>query len=371
MSTSADAHSACRRQHRDAICFIAPPDVLAEVAERGSPQDREAAIRTLGASSTFRARRGLVGTLVRQLNVGIADLAFIAPPAGERRTVYDLEHGSMFDLPGKKVRGEGDPPSRDDAVNEAYEGSDKTYDFYKEVFDRDSIDGGGLELTSSVHYGQGFDNAFWNGSQMVYGDGSGRIFAKGGLTRAIDVIAHELTHGVTQATAGLQYRKQSGALNESFSDVFGSLVKQYSLGETADQADWLIGEGILGPALRGQALRSLRAPGTAYELDRQPGHMDDYVDLPDNNDPRNDNGGVHINSGIPNRAFYLAATTVGGNAWEKVGRIWYVTLTERLGPNSEFRAAAEATIDVAGDLFGAGGTEQSSVRSAWEKVGVI
>jgi Zn-dependent metalloprotease len=167
MRTNADFHSLRCCQHRGAVCSIVPPDILATVAERGSPQDREAAIRTLAASSAFRARRTLITTVMRQLNLGIADLAFIAPP-GERRTVYDLEHGGTFDLPGRKMRGEGDPPSRDEAVNEAYEGSDKTYDFYKDVFDRDSMDGRGMELVSSVHYGNNFDNAFWNGSQMIY-----------------------------------------------------------------------------------------------------------------------------------------------------------------------------------------------------------
>lgn len=215
-------------------------------------------------------------------------------------------------------------------------------EFYSEVYGRDSIDRRGMELISSVHYGVAFDNAFWNSAQMVYGDGSGRIFQEGAFTRPIDVVAHELTHGVTEFTSGLEYSTQPGALNESFSDVFGSLVKQYSLGQTADEADWLIGEGALVPAM-GRALRSMKEPGTANSGDRQPGHMRDYLDLPDDNDPRNDNGGVHINSGIPNRAFYLAATAIGGNAWEKAGRIWYGTLTDRLGRRSSFERRATAT----------------------------
>jgi Zn-dependent metalloprotease len=203
---------------------------------------------------------------------------------------------------------------------------------------------------------------------MVYGDGSGRIFQVGGLTRSLDVVAHELTHGVTDFTAGLAYSKQSGALNEHFSDVVGSLVKQYSLKESAAEADWLIGEGILVPEL-GKALRSMSQPGTAYSGDRQPDHMDDYVDLPDDNDPRNDNGGVHINSGIPNHAFYLAATALGGHAWEVAGMIWYRALTTRLGPSTQFDEAARATVDVAGELFG--DTEEKAVRKAWEEVGVL
>lgn len=175
---------------------------------------------------------------------------------------------------------------------------------------------------------------------MVYGDGSGRIFQIGGLTRAVDVIAHELTHGITELTAALIYSKQPGALNESFSDVFGSLVKQFTLNQTAAEADWLIGEGILVPEL-GTALRSMINPGTAYSGDQQPGHMDHYKDLPDNNDPRNDNGGVHINSGIPNHAFALAARAMGGYAWEKAGKIWYTVLTTRLRANSHLTRPPE------------------------------
>jgi Zn-dependent metalloprotease len=355
----------------DGPCFVVPSNVIARVAEVGGPEDREAAIRALGASSYFRARRDVVTNVMRELSVGIGALAFMAPPPGERRTVYDVEHGSSFNLPGLKVRGEGDPPVEDEAVNQAYAGAVIGYEFYKRVFGRNSVDGRGMEIVSSVHYGQDFDNALWNGAQMLYGDGSGRIMARGALTRAIDVIAHEITHGVTQTTAGLQYHKQSGALNESFSDVLGSLVKQYCANQTAEEADWLIGEGILGSALQGTALRSLKDPGKAFELDNQPGHMSQYADLPDDNDPRNDNGGVHVNSGIPNRAFYLAATAIGGPAWEKAGRIWYVTLTERLRPTSDFLAAATSTVEVAGELFGRGSMEQQAVRDAWQAVGVL
>ncbi len=361
--------------HGELLCSIAPPDVLARVAERGSPQEREAAIRTLVESVALRARRNAISSLVRDLNADLADFSFMsgtpAAAAEKRRTVYDAHHGGHLALPGTRERGEGDPLAADPAVNEAFDGSGATYDFYLDVFKRNSIDGEGLEMVSSVHYLTDYDNAGWNGVQMVYGDGSGRLFAKGAFTKAVDVIGHELTHGVTQFTAGLVYHKQPGALNESMSDVFGSLVKQFGRGQTADQADWLIGEGILGTALHGEALRSMKAPGTAFDLDRQPAHMDDYKDLPDDDDPRNDHGGVHINSGIPNRAFFLAATAIGGHAWEKAGRIWYVTLTERLHSLSEFLDAAEATVTVAGELFGAGGQEQEHVHDAWRQVGVL
>jgi Zn-dependent metalloprotease len=208
------------------------PNLLARIATEGEPEDRVAAIRALTMSAAVRARRDLVRHVITNTDAGLASLA-LAPPAGERRTVYDAQH-SQSDLPGVRERGEGDPASSDDAVNQAYDGSDTTYRFYHEVFNRDSLDGKGLEMVSSVHYGTDYDNALWNGSQMVYGDGSGRILAVGSLTRTIDVVGHELTHGVTQFTAGLEYHDQQGALNESMSDVFGSLVKQSSAGQTAE-----------------------------------------------------------------------------------------------------------------------------------------
>jgi Zn-dependent metalloprotease len=305
---------------------------------------------------------------VRDMNMDVRSLTFVAPPEGERRTVYDAGRDGQSALPGTRVRGEGDPPCDDDAANEAFDGAGTTYDFYKEVLDRDSVDDRALELVSSVHYGVQFENAFWNGGQMVYGDGGGQLFEAGTLTKALDVIGHELTHGVTQFTAGLVYSKQSGALNESMSDVFGSLVKQRALGQTAEEADWLIGANTLHPSL-GTALRSMKDPGTANQFDSQPAHMRDYMDLPDDNDPRNDNGGVHLNSGIPNKAFHLAATALGGHAWEKAGPIWYAALTGALGPTSDFAAAAQATVDAAGQKFST--TEQDAVRGAWQEVGVL
>jgi Zn-dependent metalloprotease len=294
-------------------------------------------------------------------------LLAVGVPAGQlRRTVYDEQNGQ--NLPGQLVRGEGDNPTRDVAVNEAYDSAGKTYEFYETVYSRNSVDDRGLRLDSSVHYGQQYDNAFWDGQQMIYGDGDGELFNR--FTISLDVIGHELTHGVTQYTAGLEYRGQSGALNESMSDVFGSMVKQWALNQTVDQADWLIGQGLLAPGVQGVALRSMKDPGSAYNdpqlgKDPQPKYMRDYLNT------NEDNGGVHINSGIPNYAFYLAAAAIGGNSWNKTGRIWYETLTKRLTPSSDFQAAADGTASAAGDLYGAGGPEQSAVITAWTKVGIV
>lgn len=339
---------------RSAVCGFLPPHILIAICENGTAEERRCAIQTLVLSERLRERR-----------LVLADLPAATPAGEKRRTVFDAKHRET--LPGLLVRGEGDPASTDVAVNEAYEGAGATYDLYDQVYGRSSIDGRGMRLDSSVHYGVGYDNAFWNGAQMVYGDGDGKLFGR--FTKPVDVIGHELTHGVTANEADLDYRDQPGALNESISDVFGSLVKQRSLGQTADQADWIVGEGLFTSRVRGIGLRSMKSPGTAYDdpvlgKDPQPAHMKDYVEGPE------DDGGVHLNSGIPNRAFYLAAHAIGGYAWEKAGKIWYGALTGKLRHDSDFAAAARMTAAVAAGLFGAGSREEKAVRDAWSAVGV-
>jgi Zn-dependent metalloprotease len=287
------------------------------------------------------------------------------PQPKKSRHVYDARHSNR--LPGKLVASERKAQSTDVEAVEAYEGSGATFDFYSQVFGRTSIDGEGLRLDSTVHYGTRFENALWNGRQMVYGDGDGRLFNR--FTASLDVIGHELTHGVTQYTAALGYSGQNGALNEHISDAFGIMVKQYKLGQSAKESDWRIGAELFGPAVHGKAVRSMAAPGTAYDdpvigRDPQPAHMRDYVHTAE------DNGGVHINSGILNHGFYLAAIALDGYTWEVLGRIWYVTQTERLAPDAEFGDFTRATVDVAGELYGNGGRIQRAVADAWWQVGI-
>lgn len=265
------------------------------------------------------------------------------------------------------MRSEGAASTGDIAVDEAYDGAGATYDLFYEIYERNSIDDRGMRLDSTVHYGMNYDNAFWNGNQMVYGDGDGDLFNR--FTIAIDVIGHELTHGITQYEANLTYRDQPGALNESFSDVFGTMVKQRALNQQANEADWLIGEGLFTSNVNGEALRSMKAPGTAYNdpvigKDPQPAHMRDYAKV------SYDNGGVHINSGIPNHAFYLVATEIGGYAWEKAGMIWYIVLRDRLSSRAQFQDAANMTYQVAAELYGNGSTEQQAVKNGWNGVGI-
>ncbi|MFI8965755.1 M4 family metallopeptidase [Streptomyces sp. NPDC053493] len=354
--TSASASSSAS----SVFCSIVPPHILERLAESGNPAHAEAARRTLAVDAAQRTARAEAPA------AGAAGAAG-ADSDSPRRTLYDARHGTA--LPGVRVRGEGDPAGQDATVNRAYAGLGATFELFLKGFGRRSIDGAGMPLLATVHYDEKYDNAFWNGEQMVFGDGDGELFLD--FTIPVDVIGHELTHGFTQHTANLAYYGQPGALNESVSDVFGSLVKQYALGQTAEQADWLIGAGLLGPAVdRGTALRSMKAPGTAYDddvlgKDPQPATMDDYVRT------SSDNGGVHINSGIPNHAFYVLATELGGSAWERAGRIWYDVMTGgTLTEETRFSEFARATVASAKKLFGEGGDEVEAVLKAWSVVGV-
>jgi Zn-dependent metalloprotease len=340
---------------RPVMCGIVPPYLLENIARRGSARQRAAATRALALDLVHRQAR----------TAGRPTVTVTTPAEdGPRRTVSTAD-GSVT-LPGRLVRSEGEPATGDAATDEAYDGLGATYDLYLSAYDRHSVDDAGLPLPATVHYGRDYDNAFWDGQRMVFGDGDGELFNR--FTIAVDVIGHELTHAVTEATAGLVYHGQSGALNESVSDVFGSLVKQRLLGQEATDADWLIGAGLFTAAVHGVALRSMRAPGTAYDddvlgRDPQPDHLRGYVETSD------DNGGVHLNSGIPNHAFYLAATALGGSAWEVAGRIWYDTLVSGgLKPDADFATFAAATVQAAQARFGT--AEVLAVRSAWDAVGV-
>ncbi len=325
--------------HRCEACFIVPSRLLMKLGDH---------------------RSALISERIRGHRIAAGAMLFAGVPAGEkRRTVYDVGH--LTRLPGRLVRGEGAPPVADATVNAAYDSAGTTYDFYLEVLKRNSIDGRGLRLDSSVHYDRDYNNAFWNGRQMVYGDGDGRLFT--GFAGALDVVAHELTHGVTQYTVpgGLVYEDQSGALNESISDVFGSVVKQWKLGQDVKQADWLIGAGIMAKGV-GKALRSMKDPGNknvTWDGDDQPRDMSGYVE----------GGDVHTNSGIPNHAFFLAATNLGGRSWEKAAWIWYRALP-LLKPTATFEDAAAATI-AACDVLKLGDTAKEAVEAAWKAVKVI
>jgi Zn-dependent metalloprotease len=339
-------------------CIIAPY-MLEQLAVRGSAAQRAWARHELQLDRAPRGRRG-----VRQLSRG-ASIAARRPGGAPERTIYD-SHRSHADPPhGRRVRAEGWPPTGDLTADEAYDGLGATYDLFWHEYGRNSIDDAGIALTAYVHFGVHYGNAFWDGAAMLFGDGDGTIVGR--TTQAIDVVGHELTHGVLARTARLDYHGEAGALNESICDVFGSLARQRVLRHTAVEASWLIGEGVLARGIAGIALRSLRAPGTAYDdalvgADPQPAHMRDYVV----------DGDIHANSGIPNHAFYRAAVTLGGYAWERAGRIWYEAICdETIARDSDFEQFARLTVATAERLYGEGSSEPTAIADAWREVGVL
>lgn len=342
--------------HQSSRCLncITPPHILKKLLDSRDRDVREAALNTLLANATLRGAREARAT------AGV-----LMAPASGQRTIYDCRNS--FDITTAIiVRTEDQDAVADETVNRAFDGLGTTREFYRAIFERDSIDGRGLRLEGFVHVGTNWNNASWDGQVMRFGDGDGVIFSD--FTLSLDVIAHELAHGVTQYTADLMYWKQPGALNESMSDVFGSLVKQWSLNQTAEDADWLIGAEIFTPTIGADSLRSMKDPGQAYDNDMlgkdpQPDHMDRYYPGPD------DNYGVHINSGIPNKAFYLAATGIGGYAWEAAGHIWYESLLASY-QTTQFQEFADTTYQKAGELYGANSDEQQVVATAWREVGI-
>jgi Zn-dependent metalloprotease len=282
-----------------------------------------------------------------------------------KRKVYDSKNTWMQRVSPMK-RGEGDPATGDSAVDQAYEYAGIVRDYLSTFLNRGSVDNLGMDLVLNVHYGVDYMNAFWDGDEMTFGDGDGDVFIN--FTKSLDVMAHEIIHGVTQFTADLDYYSQSGALNEHFSDVFGSVIQQYANGQNAGNADWLVGNEIMGPDLFGEALRSMKAPGSAYDNslighDVQPSHMKDYYTGPA------DNQGVHINSGIPNRAFYLVAADLGTDI---AALIWYTAL-QNLWSTAAFNDAVDVVTHAARVLTKSGRVPEGAaqtVRLAFKDVGL-
>ncbi len=304
----------------------------------------------------------LLPSPVQETNKRLAERAGGQPT----RTIYNVDNSES--LSGMIARKEGDPATGDPAVDEAYDAIGHAYYFFWDIYKRDSIDGKGMPLNAVVHYGRDYLNAFWTGKEMVVGDGDGRIFSR--FTASIDVIGKEYSNGVIGSETKLDYWEESGALFNSLATVFAVLIKQYALKQTAIKADWLLGTELMVPALNARALSSLANPGTAYDdpllgKDIQPAHMDDYVHT------KNDSGGIHINSGIPDHAFYRIAMALGGYAWEKAGRIWYEAIRdENIKPKSSFSEFAKITYANARRLYGEGSAEAQAVQKGWKDVGI-
>lgn len=327
-----------------------PPYLLEDLARNNpnNPDFRNTMRQTEALQVTARGKGLAQETVVQNMQGGL-------------REVYDAQGK---EITGVKVRSEGQPKTGNTDVDNVYDFTGDVRDYYRQVHNRNSIDGKGMKMESTVNYGQNYENAFWDGSRMTYGKPGPDSPFKSFVLR--DVTGHEITHGVTEFEAGLVYRNQPGALNESLSDVFGALVVQRVRGQTASEASWLVGEGIWKEGVQGRALRDMQNPGTAYNdpaigKDPQPAHMKDY------NRTRGDNGGVHYNSGIPNRAFVTFAQDVGGFAWERPGQIWYKA-RGLAGSQPSFAQFAAQTIEAAKQL---GYTDLvPKLEKAWDGVGI-
>lgn len=349
-----NGHSVHENLKRVKQCFgFIPPHIMGALAREGVEEARF----TIQQSRLSRVNRS-------EKIVNMEAFCGTAKEGIASRKVYDS--GNTYEQQVKLVRSEGESPISDETVNNAYDYVGQVFDYFKTVLGRNSIDNLGMNLVINVHFGEKYQNAFWDGDDITLGDGDGKIFRD--FSKSLDVIAHELSHGVTQFTANFKYSGQSGALHEHFSDVFGSAITQHVANQTADNADWLIGNEIMGPELYGESIRSMSEPGTAYDnsllgKDTQPGHMKDYYS------GTADNYGVHINSGIPNKAFYLASMELGT---DRTAMIWYQAL-QKLWPNANFNDAVKIIVEttrsmVKDDLIHQGATQK--VRTAFRDVGL-
>jgi len=351
---------------RQNFCSYIPShiiDHIARVSEKSIDGGENSALRTARVSRTLREQRRAVATVNAGTSVAETAALTLHPPTPGKSDRLIFDDGNQWVLSTKPIRGEGDPAVGLGNANKAYDGFGVTRDFFKEILDRDSLDNSGLALQGHVNFGVGFNNAFWTGTEMVFGNGDDVVFTD--LTSDVDVIGHELAHGVTQYTAALDYTDQPGALNEATSDIFGACVEQFATNTDAGTFDWLIGDEVMAAGLYGEALRSMSHPGTAYDnpvlgTDPQPDHMSGYVP----------GGDPHVNSGIINRAFYLMAIELGTYPAAKV---WYATL-QNLWPTTKFAEAASVCTQMARILardrvIAPNGAQ--TVRAAFREVGVL
>ncbi len=330
-------------------CHIVPKAALERLAKDKSlpAEQRKNFADSIKIDAELRRLRNQANKLTR--------VASLMAPAV---TVFNCNHGQT--LPGAQVPNPATAP--DATAQGAFAETTSVVAFYSQVFGRNSIDGAGMTLISSIHYATNYNNAFWNGLQMTYGDGDGSIFVD--FTKGNDVIGHELTHGVTQHSLQLNYTNEAGGLNESMSDCFGSMFRQWEAKQNVNQADWLIGKDIMGPAALKQGLTCLRDmanPAAKHCLAPQPTKFSQYKPGMD----------PHQSSGIPNLAFYTAAKAVGGNSWDKVGQIWYKSLTG-FGPTPamKMKAFAVRTRTVAAQLYPGNTAVVNAVDAGWKKVGL-
>jgi len=340
-------------------CFIIPPALLRALSlgqKKVKPQQPKIFQDSFAATQRLRSIRE--GHRVASL---VARRSFVAEAATHtpEEHLFDCRHRTA--LPGRAV---AHPTEAGQDFKTVFETTAKVRDFYNTVLGRNSIDNQGMDLVSSLNYSRNYQNAFWNGQEMVYGNGDQKIFTD--FWKSADVIGHELTHGVTQNESGLQYEGEPGALNESISDCFGAVFNQWSQKIPASSAEgWLIGAGIMGPDAKAQGytcLRDMMDPKASHCLSPQP-------DTYDNFDPSAD---VHENSGIPNHAFALFARAAGGNAYDAPIKIWYAACTGgRLSSAAPIADFARSTVNAADQWQGSDrDTLVRAVRDAWTTVKV-
>lgn len=356
--------SSREHSHRHVRCGFVPPHVIDHIARVTGNESAEpsAAQRTSVVSKQLRDQRRREAPVLPTLT-SLSALTGALPGETDRQ-VHDCE--GQWNLDVTFVRGEGDPAVQLKSANAAYDNAGATRDFYQQVLNRRSYDNLGSPIVINVNFGQDYNNAMWYAQHIVLGTGDEVVFTD--FSYSPDVFGHELTHGVVEFTANLDYYSQSGALNEHFADVFGSLAEQRLRGEDEETANWLIGDEIVAEGLYGEALRSMAHPGTAYDnpimgQDPQPANMNEYYGGPA------DNQGVHINSGIPNRAFYLTAMEIGTPA---AGQIWYAGL-QNLWPTANFVDAATVLAAQARLLARENKVSRQAaqtVRAAFREVGI-
>jgi Zn-dependent metalloprotease len=339
-------------------CFIVPRDVLMRLSQDAqlSAELRKGMFDTAQISHEIR---GLRSQATKLTSVAAAQSrGFIELAPAPTVTVYDCKHTQT--APGTPVPNPGNSP--DPTAKRAFNETTSVAKFYKDVFERNSIDNQGMTMMSSIHFGSNYNNAMWNGSQMIYGDGDGSIFID--FTSGNDVIGHELTHGVTQHSLQLDYFDEAGGLNESISDCFGSMFRQWESDQDVESADWLIGHDIMGPTAKARGftcLRDMGNPAAKHCLAPQPTQ---YSQITPGMDP-------HYSSGPPNLAFYTACKTLGGKSWEKIGQVWYNSLTG-FGPTANMRMKpfADRTRQVAHTLYNTTPAVAAAVDQGWQQVGL-
>jgi Zn-dependent metalloprotease len=341
-------------------CHIIPNAALKRFAEdRSMPaEQRKYFSDTMKIDNEFRKLRTQANRLTRVAGVMAPAVALAPVAAAPAISVFNCNQGQT--LPGAQIPAPAN--SRDATAKRAFGETSSVAAFYSQVFGRNSVDGAGMTLISSIHFSVSYNNAFWNGSQMTYGDGDGSIFVD--FTKGNDVIAHELTHGVTQHSLQLNYTNEAGGLNESMSDCFGSMFRQWEANQNVNQADWLIGKDIMGPGALAKGftcLRDMANPAAKHCLAPQPTK---FSQIRPGMDP-------HLTSGPPNLAFFTIAKAVGGNSWDKVGQIWYRSLTG-FGPTPamKMKAFANRTRAVAAQLNPGNTAIARAVDAGWKKVGL-